>query len=376
MFPMVTLRLCLLSLLVSGLLFTYINPASATTEPALHHKKFALVVRNLEEIVGANPNLAKAIKGMLIQAPKNSIWHYKTVHDVYVYLNHLLKTPIIPGVPEESFFSLRYSKMGLRFYDNPMIRSWFESFFHQIYINMSLPSSRPLIKQWEQTLGVKLHMQDFIIPKGGFKSFLAFFDRHLKPGMRPISNQFDNSVIVSPNDGKSKLFMAQVNNKQAIQVKGDKLNIRDIFNNNLLAEKFIGGPVIKQFLSETNYHHFHAPVSGQVVYADIFSGLRTAEHHWERTTFNHNRAVYIIYNPCVGYVGMVPVGFWDVGSIDLFKKKGDLITKGEEIGQFKLGSSILLFFEPDRIITNETKAKYIPIKVGQQLGHTRLACKK
>lgn len=367
------LRLLYFGLLVLPLV--YCNQALAITEAATHQDKLHPIVEQLETIIRTDPTLDKALKDMLMEAPKSNPWSSKSASDVYEYLNSFLKEPLLPGLPQRSFFELRNSDAGEKFFNHPVIRSWGEDFFRQIYVAMNSPSSRALIKKWQATPNINLNMQDFIVPKDGFKNFNDFFSRRLKPGVRPISSPGDDSVIVSPNDGFTELLIPQLRNKQDIMAKGDRLNIRDIFNNNPIAQKFIGGSVIEQHLGVTNYHHFHAPISGKVVYSDVLSGIRTAdEQNWEKSTFNHDRGVYILHNPCVGYVGMVPVGFWMVGSIDLFKQAGDDITKGEEIGQFKLGSAMLLFFEHDRIKVNSRGSR--PIKVGQQLAQTQLACGK
>lgn len=336
------------------------------------YQRYDPIVQQLNEMVNADAHLDKALKGMLKSAPKSNPWYGHSVGDIYQYLNHLLSEPLSPGIPQENFFLLRYSPAGLQFFNDPKIRSWFEAYFHKIGVKMKSPMSRPFVKKW--LANPEMKMQDFVIPPGGYKTFADFFDRSLKPGLRPIHGKDDNRVIDSPNDGTTRLLLAQVNNAHDIRAKGDVLDIREIFNNNPLAQKFIGGPVVKLMLSELDYHHFHAPVSGKVVFSSVFSGLRTAEHSWEKSTFNHARGVYIFYNPCVGYVGMVPIGFWMVGSINLLKKAGDYVTKGDDVGQFELGSSILMFFEPGKV--NVDSQQQVPIKVRQPLAHTLFSCKK
>ena len=47
---------------------------------------------------------------------------------------------------------------------------------------------------------------------------------------------------------------------------------------------FMGGPVIDLLLWFTDYHHFHSPVAGKVVYANDFMG----SHQYDFDNFNPN----------------------------------------------------------------------------------------
>lgn len=62
----------------------------------------------------------------------------------------------------------------------------------------------------------------------------------------------------------------------------------------------------------------------------------------------HRRwSIVIDAGPEIGLVGVAPVGFWGVGSMEVYIKEGDEIKRGDYIGHFLYGgSSILLTFEP------------------------------
>ena len=151
--------------------------------------------------------------------------------------------------------------------------------------------------------------------------------------------------------------------------KGNRYSLRDMFNDDTIAEQFVGGTIYQAFLSTYSYHRWHAPVSGQVknVYAlegTYFTIPSFDESHSRafRDTENINleewqawlsavgtRGVTIIEadNPALGLVALITIGMVEVSSIDHWVKQGDHVTKGDEMGTFHFGgSSYCLIFQP------------------------------
>ena len=129
-----------------------------------------------------------------------------------------------------------------------------------------------------------------------------------------------------------------------------------------------------------DYHHYHAPVAGKVIMSQGFSGFYDDDTDLSGlygNLYQHRRGVYIFKNSCVGYVGMVPVGYWMVGSVNLSQKKGDIVTKGEDMGHFAYGgSAILLFFEPDRIqlVPDLVQNGNYAVLIGQRIATVTQGC--
>lgn len=44
------------------------------------------------------------------------------------------------------------------------------------------------------------NMGDYLVPRGGWKTFKQFFARNFRPGLRPVAAISDPNVIVSPAD--------------------------------------------------------------------------------------------------------------------------------------------------------------------------------
>jgi phosphatidylserine decarboxylase len=195
-------------------------------------------------------------------------------------------------------------------------------------------------------------MDDYDVPKNGFTSFNDFFLRQVKPEKRPIGGEGDPSILISPADGAVCQVYAE-NLDTSFKIKRDEINVRQALNNSVYADRFIGGPVLNILLWFTDYHYFHSPVSGKVVEIGEYAGsynYNFSDVNWYKQLAKHKRSCYIFETERFGYMAMIPVGFWGVGSIVTKIKAGDTVKKGEKIGNFAYGgSSILLIFEPDAI---------------------------
>lgn len=228
-----------------------------------------------------------------------------------------------------------------------------------------------LIKKWEGELGSQ--MDQFIIPEGGFKSFNEFFIREVKPGVRPIADLTDDSVVVAPADCVINMIDDDLTLDTKLPIKGRQcLNVKELLNNSGYAEYFDGGSAVSCILMPNTYHRYHSPVAGMVVEAndDVageYFGIKDfpdlvnkgdVGYGYDYSVFEHFRRGYLVMETANnGYVGMIPVGLNTIASVvfvDKFKHvtkddKPVAVNKGEEIGYFKYGGSLnILLFEKGR----------------------------
>jgi phosphatidylserine decarboxylase len=214
------------------------------------------------------------------------------------------------------------------------------------------------------------HLSDFIVPEGGFKTFNQFFLREFDPKKRSLAGPDDPTIIVSPNEGGT-FFL---DHDSVVPYKGtDYFDVQEVFPN--YSKHFIGGPLLDSLLWYTDYHHFTAPVSGQVVEVQEYMGSYNYDFDdfdpddptaprpptdgsdragWYKDLASHRRFNWVIDtgDTNLGYVGMSAIGFLDIGSIaNLNIQEGDVVAKGQPMGHFNYGgSSIILAFEPGRRI--------------------------
>lgn len=212
------------------------------------------------------------------------------------------------------------------------------------------------------------HMDEFIEPRGGWKTFNQWFARNYKPGTHPIASPVDNRVIVSPadsvNDGQW-----EIRPDSGVTIKGLHWHIDELLQDSPYADRFQEGKWIHQFLSPYDYHRQHAPVAGRVVESRVIQGTVYLQVTTEpipgdpngkqrlttKRVFNapddagyefmQTRGLVVIDSP-IGLVATLPMGMAQVSSIVTTAEKGRVLQKGDEISYFQFGGSdIVMVFE-------------------------------
>ncbi|ABZ85304.1 phosphatidylserine decarboxylase [Heliomicrobium modesticaldum Ice1] len=197
-----------------------------------------------------------------------------------------------------------------------------------------------------------------------YRSLADFFCRRLKPGMRPICP--DESVIISPVDGK----VSQIGTASAgrlIQAKGINYSLEQLLGDAEQARRFTGGEFITIYLSPRDYHRIHAPMAGRVTgYAYWPGRLYPVNELGVRgvpNLFARNERLITYMKTDVGQVAVIKVGAMMVGSVrvgyaEINRRKraklismtdGPYLDKGDELGYFEFGSTVILLYEPGAI---------------------------
>lgn len=243
-----------------------------------------------------------------------------------------------------------------------------------------------LIKEWELFLGPQ--MKQYVIPKGGYKTFNEFFTRQLKDQSvsRPILDD-DPSIVVASGDTEINFIESELTLTTEIDVKTRQINVTELLDDSDLAKYFVGGTALSCVLMPNNYHRYHSPVSGKIVESKnvpgIYNGIMDGEDWFNKgnigestTDFSifedFHRAYYIIDTQKYGYVAMIPVGLNTISKIvslnpyaDKLVRKEDCpvaVKKGDELGHFAYGGSLnILMFEPGVFSS-------LSVLMGQRLG--------
>lgn len=197
-----------------------------------------------------------------------------------------------------------------------------------------------------------------------YKTFNAFFTRQLKPDIRPISD----SPIVSPVDGTISQF-GDIKNGQIIQAKGIDYSVASLLANEAQSQQYQSGQFITIYLSPRDYHRIHMPCDGILLEQTHIPGrLFSVANHTVNTVsgiFARNERVIAYFDTEFGKMAMVLVGAINVAAIETVwhglvtppkgkaitnqhYQKGDIsLSKGEEMGRFNMGSTVILLFEYD-----------------------------
>lgn len=198
-----------------------------------------------------------------------------------------------------------------------------------------------------------------------YKTFNEFFTRPLKEGVRPLNTE--NDIIAHPVDGAISQ-LGPIVDGQLIQAKGHDYSLQALLGGSEQdTAPFLGGEFATIYLAPKDYHRIHMPIDGtlsKMIYVpgDLFSvNPLTAQN--VPNLFARNERVVAIFDTEIGPLAMVLVGATIVASIETvwagtvtppagkdvfswnYPTTGDnaiSLKKGEEMGRFKLGSTVIL----------------------------------
>lgn len=183
-----------------------------------------------------------------------------------------------------------------------------------------------------------------------FASFNDFFTRELTSEARPINK--DKNILISPGDGRITAY-ENIDLDNIVQIKGLTYSLRELINDNDIADRYKGGVCLILRLCPTDYHRFHfidsgIPCENHYIKGHYYSvnpiALKTVpklfcENKREWSLFKSDNFKDILH---------VEVGATCVGSIIQTYSTNNKVNKGDEKGYFKFGgSTTILFFEKD-----------------------------
>lgn len=229
---------------------------------------------------------------------------------------------------------------------------------------LPLPSglSRAAVSAYSRLFGVELDDVDPDSLARGFPSFDAFFTRALRPGARPVDKSPE--VLVSPCDGRLR-EVAEVEDQGVVVAKGHAYAIGELIGDQALAQRFVGGLQVVIYLHPRDYHRVHAPISGVVRRVIAVPGrllpVNDAAVAREPRLFAVNERLIHVLETDRGLVVAVMVAAFGVGNmscayhrvdahptreVDIELEPPPFLAKGDELGVFHLGSTVVLLAQP------------------------------
>ncbi len=202
----------------------------------------------------------------------------------------------------------------------------------------------------------------------GWQTFNQFFARELNPGLRPIAEPADNTVVTCPADCTYREdFPINASSEiQEILVKGTHkfADVRDLLEGSQYRDAFANGHFVHYFLGPYSYHRFHTPVAGRVeecfkIDGKVFLNVVVGDGQFDAPDlaaggyeFIQERGVITIDTTGspfgdVGVVAVIPIGMAQVSGVNMIYSPGTECLKGDEFGYFTFGGSdiIVLFQE-------------------------------
>lgn len=220
-----------------------------------------------------------------------------------------------------------------------------------------------------------------------YADFNSFFTRALKDGMRPLPAEMN--TLVSPADGIISQI-GKIRENSILQAKGFDYEVAAMLGDTTIAKEFINGAFATIYLAPSNYHRVHMPIGGTLkkmlyIPGKLFSVNRqTAETI--PNLFSNNERVVAIFDTEVGKMAMILVGAMIVGGIETtwagtinphhekelqvtdYSEQKIIFNRGDEMGRFKLGSTVILLFAEDSVKWHENLVTTQAVKMGMSLG--------
>ncbi len=233
----------------------------------------------------------------------------------------------------------------------------------------------------------QVNMAEAAEPKlAAYPCFNDFFTRALAPGARPLSD----STWVCPVDGAISQF-GSIAKDQIFQAKGHFYSTTALVGGDAaLAAQFENGSFATIYLSPRDYHRIHMPCDGRLrrmvyVPGDLFS-VNPTTARGVPGLFARNERVVCVFDTDQGPLVLTLVGATIVGSMATvwhgvvnpprlpqvtewrYDSGAVTLRKGEEMGRFLLGSTVVLLWPQDMLDWNPRWQSGAPVRLGESMG--------
>ena len=221
-----------------------------------------------------------------------------------------------------------------------------------------------------------------------YKSFNDFFTRALKPGARPLAS----ADLICPVDGAISQF-GSIEKDQIFQAKGHHYSTTAVVGGDAaLAAQFDHGSFATLYLSPKDYHRIHMPCDGRLmrmiyVPGELFS-VNPVTARGVPGLFARNERTVCVFDTARGPFVLILVGATIVGSMATVwhgvvnpprlpavrewmypdePTSAIRLKKGDEMGRFLLGSTVVMLFPKAALGFNPAWAPSRAIRLGEAM---------
>lgn len=225
-----------------------------------------------------------------------------------------------------------------------------------------------MLETWVKAYDVA--MDEAELPLSEYPTLDAFFTRRLKAGLRPIDPRPER--VVSCADSVLKRFGAIDPRNRIPEVKGRSYSVPELLGDaagHFDLASFEGGTFGVYYLSPRDYHRVHVPcdatLSAIIPVAGAYYPVNNlAVQRVERLFARNIRTVFVL-DTAFGRMALVMVGATNVGRITASAEAGASLTKGDELGIFHLGSTVVLLTPRAAGLTHVGVHEGEVVRVGQ-----------
>jgi len=221
-----------------------------------------------------------------------------------------------------------------------------------------------------------------------YACFNDFFTRALRSDARPLAS--GSHTLTSPVDGRLSQA-GRIRRTSILQAKGHDYSVAALLaGDNELAATFIDGDFITLYLAPRDYHRVHMPCSGHLLRMIHVPGKRFAVNETSvagiDNLFARNERLINLFETEAGSMALIMVGALFVGSMQTvwsgpvpssnsgeaadydYSRAGIRLERGEELGRFNMGSTVILLFPAGRAKRESRLQPAAAIRMGEAIG--------
>jgi phosphatidylserine decarboxylase len=245
-----------------------------------------------------------------------------------------------------------------------------------------------LVSLFIKRYGVDLSEAEISDPKQ-FNNFNHFFTRALAANARPLAQEA--GAVLCPADG-SISEIGDIEENRILQAKGRHYTVAQLLADEDAAKTFHDGNFATVYLAPRDYHRVHMPIEGKLlqttyVPGKLFSVNRVTANSVPNL-FARNERLVCLFDTPAGKMALVLVGAMIVAGIETvwsgqvcpapsrvvnrtnYEQTSPAVqlARGVEMGRFKLGSTVIVLFEPGKVALQPALAAGSTTQMGQLMG--------
>ena len=235
---------------------------------------------------------------------------------------------------------------------------WVGKFVHQ---PLPRPIGQKSVEWFAKYYNIDLSEAEF--PIDHYRTIGELFTRKLKPGVRPIGAGVVHCADAFVSEAGS------IEHQTLIQAKGKQYTVNELLKTSEFSANFENGQFMTYYLCPTDYHRVHCPVDGEIIWSNHIPGTMWPVNEWSVNAipnlFAINERVAVVMQTPKGKVALVMVAATNVGNMTMSfdseitsrVRKADRqpkerhysptvpVHRGDEIGIFHMGSTVVMLFE-------------------------------
>lgn len=234
--------------------------------------------------------------------------------------------------------------------------------------NLPRPVLDAMLEAWVKFYDVDMDVAELALSE--YPTIDAFFTRRLKAGARSIDSRPE--WLVSCADSVLKRFGTIDPINRIPEVKGRSYSVSELLGEAVTQfdlVSFSGGTFGVYYLSPRDYHRVHSPVAATLSAVTPLEGayypVNTLAVNRVEGLFAKNIRTVFALDTAWGRFALVMVGATNVGRITASRHAGETLDKGDELGIFHLGSTVVLLTPKAASLAYRNVHEGEFVKVGQ-----------